>query len=366
MMAMINALLQPYYISTNTINKERISVNKQAQNEIFNDSKALRVEALDTKINISSTADVKRKIIIHQTNSDYKPNHYDFNADLSNNGKLIEFHNSIYGKTRKVARFAIKLMKCQMNKLFRIYAKLNTTQRRRFKPTKTVLSKTKLASIDNVTKLEQSYNLIFMVCKKYLYLYLIAQIVIYKYKYKYKMNTLIDIIDINWKTNRKTYDTLDKYFHWLNKNRIFFITWKLNVLLFKKKQIFKEISWHFAKRNNLYEKVTKLELDQEGIKIQMHIYDTDREYDTIWAIGRKICLQSKQNLVYLEIDDLMESNIQNKFPPKESMKFTKKILIMDEDMWIKEGIVANEYEKQLWQLLEEIEDEESDSILADE
>lgn len=257
-------------------------------------------------------------------------------------------------------------MKCQMNKLFRIYAKLNTTQRRRFKPTKTVLSKTKLASIDNVTKLEQSYNLIFMVCKKYLYLYLIAQIVIYKYKYKYKMNTLIDIIDINWKTNRKTYDTLDKYFHWLNKNRIFFITWKLNVLLFKKKQIFKEISWHFAKRNNLYEKVTKLELDQEGIKIQMHIYDTDREYDTIWAIGRKICLQSKQNLVYLEIDDLMESNIQNKFPPKESMKFTKKILIMDEDMWIKEGIVANEYEKQLWQLLEEIEDEESDSILADE
>lgn len=360
---MINALLQPYYISTITINKERISANKQAQNGISNDSKAFRIEASNTKINIPFNVDVKTKTITYQIDSEYKPNRYKFNVDSSNNGKLIEFHNSIHGKTKKVAGFAVKLMKCQTNKLFRTYAKSNTTQGRS-ESTKTVSSKIKLASIDNATKLEQSYNLIFMICK-YLYLYLIAQIIIYKYKYKYKMNAPIDTIDINWKANIKTYNTLYKYFHWLNKNRIFFITWKLNLLLFKKKQIFKEISWHFAKRNNLYEKVTKLELEQEGIKIQMHIYDTDREYDTIWTIGRKICLQAKQNLIYLEIDDLMESNIRNKFPPKESMKFTKNILIMDEDMWIKEGIVANEYEKQLWQLLEEVEDEESDNIPAD-
>ena len=344
---MINALLQPYYSSTNTIDKERTSANKQARNEIHNDSNTFRIEALDTKIKTTFNADVNKKTITYQTDSNYKPNHYDFNVGLSNNGKLIVSHKNIHGKTRNVVYLAeIKYKKYRINKLFKTYAKLNTTQRI-FKSTKTVLTKIKLLPIDNVIKLEQLYNLIFIVCSKYLYLYLIAQILIYKYKYKHKMNAQFDTININWKINIETYDTYDKYFHWLNENRSFFIIWKLNVLLFKKKQIFKEISWYFVKRNNLYEEITKFELDQEGFKIQMQIYDTNREYNTIWTIGRKICLQANQNLIYLEIDDLMESNNRNNYSIKENTKFTKEILIMNEEKWIKDGIVANEHERQL-------------------
>lgn len=176
------------------------------------------------------------------------------------------------------------------------------------------------------------------------------------------MTTSIDTININWKTNKELYNSIYRYLHYINNNRIYFITWKLQTLISGHRINYNAILWQFAKRNCLSEEIIKYEFKQKGIKIVMLISDTDREYNTIWTIGKNIKLDKEFIINYIEIQDLLNSNLKNLVPPKEFIKFNKNILYLYDNKWIRNGIIISEYERQFETLLVDIEESDSDNL----
>ena len=194
-----------------------------------------------------------------------------------------------------------------------------------------------------------------------IYLYIKSQIIIYKNKLK--MEIKVENINIFWKTNKDTFDAIESYFHYMDTNRIYFITWKLQTLILKSELIYSTISWHFAKRNNIYENIIDTKLGQNGVKIRITMSDTEREYDKIWTVGKKVEIEAKTMIKHMEIEDLLDSVHKKLFPPKQNAKFNKKILNIDANTCIRKGIILNEYDKQLWMLVEEVEDDSDVSSL---
>ena len=176
------------------------------------------------------------------------------------------------------------------------------------------------------------------------------------------MTTSIDTININWKTNKEFYNSIYRYIHYINNNRIYFITWKLQTSISGYRINYNAILWQFTKRNCLSEEIIKYEFKQKGIKIVMLISDTDREYNTIWTIGKNIKLDKEFIINYIEIQDLLNSNLKNLVPPKEFIKFNKNILYLYDNKWIRNGIIISEYERQFETLLEDIEKSDSDNL----
>ena len=124
------------------------------------------------------------------------------------------------------------------------------------------------------------------------------------------MTTSIDTININWKTNKELYNSIYRYLHYINNIRIYFITWKLQTSISGYRINYNAILWQFTKRNCLSEEIIKYEFKQKGIKIVMLISDTDREYNTIWTIGKNIKLDKEFIINYIEIQDLLNSNLK--------------------------------------------------------
>jgi hypothetical protein len=197
----------------------------------------------------------------------------------------------------------------------------------------------------------QLNNLIILLNNK-VYLYIKSQLV----KYNYRMDTDDKTISANWKTNTETYDMIREYFKTLNKNRRYFITWKLLSLITKDIPAFKTIVWRWNKSNTEHEDRIETKLKQEGVKIVIYMTDTNLKYDTIGMLGTKVKLNAELIVEHVEILDLIKSYKKNRFLPIENKKFNNKILNVDrdKDIWIRSGvIIANNHRKKVWYLADD-------------
>ena len=208
-------------------------------------------------------------------------------------------------------------------------------------------------------KIKQLNNLMLILNIK-VYLFIKSHIILYS---KQKMKANDRSIYIYWKTNKEIYKTISTYDHFIDINRMYFISWKLQSLILKEKLIYKTIVWHFAERNNIYEDIITKEIEQNGDKIKIIISDTNRDYDIIWTVGKRVEIETRTMIKYMEIEDLIESNHKELFSPNENIKFKKKIMNLDANTCIRNGIIINDYEVQLYMLSEEMEEEDSDSTL---
>jgi hypothetical protein len=213
-------------------------------------------------------------------------------------------------------------------------------------------------NLEKILEIIKQLNILMSILNIKIYLFIKSHIILYN---KYKMKANDRSIDINWKTNQEIYKTISTYDHFIDINRMYFITWKLQSLILKEKLTYKTILWHFVEKNSIYEDIITKEIEQNGDKVKIIISDTNRNYDTIWITGKRIELDARTMIKYMEIEDLIESNHKELFPPNENTKFKKKMLNLDANTCIRNGIIINDYEVQLYMLLEEMEEEDSDS-----
>jgi hypothetical protein len=206
-----------------------------------------------------------------------------------------------------------------------------------------------LKEIIRAINMIQLNNLI-IVLKKKVYLYLISQLLNYNHTMEIHDKTII----ANWKTSAATYDMISKYFKLLSINRKYFITWKLLSLIMRDIPAFKEITWRLCKNNDEYEDVIETRIKQEGVKIVIYLIYDNLKYDAIGMLGTKVKMNTATIAEYVEVLDLIKSYNEHRPLPIESNKFTKRILKINKDIWIKSGeIVAKDCIKEVWYVTED-------------
>jgi len=363
---LVNALLQPKYSLRGPITpKTTLLDSKDYQRKSFDEKNEERkdfeienqtkTQIGSTKIEVDKVPGQSNQILIYLTNKKESSKQL-----ATNKYKIDEFEG---GNKRKVKSSKMLLQKERISMAKQVNLWLSN------KKNKYLNNKIKYKDKDQIMKVIKlilelkpikTLNSLILMSNK-IYLYIKSQIIIYKNKLK--MEIKIENINIFWKTNKDTFDAIESYFHYMDTNRIYFITWKLQTLILKSKLIYSTISWHFAKRNNIYENIIDTKLEQNGVKIRITMSDTEREYDKIWTAGKKAEIETKTMIKYMEIEDLLDSVHKKLFPPKQKAKFNKKILNIDANTCIRKGIILNEYDKQLWMLVEEVEDDSDVSSL---
>lgn len=364
---LVNALLQPKYSSRGPITpKSTLLDSKDYQRKSFDGKNEERKDSeienqtktqiCSTKIEVDKVPEQSNQILIYLTNKEESSKQL-----ATKRYKIDELEGGNKQKVKPLKMLPQKeriSMAKQVNLWLSNKKNKYLNNKRKYKD-KVQIMKEVIKLILELKPIKTLNSLILMSNK--IYLYIKSQIIIYKNKLK--MEIKIENINIFWKTNKDTFDAIESYFHYMDTNRIYFITWKIQTLILKSKLIYNIISWHFVKRNNIYENIIDTKLGQNGVKIRITMSDTEREYDKIWTAGKKAEIEAKTMTKYMEIEDLLDSVHKKLFPPKQNAKFKKKILNIDANTCIRKGIILNEYDKQLWMLVEEVEDDSDDSDL---
>ena len=331
MMTLVHALLQPNYSFYGRTNEE---FNTERYSSIENQDRDSKNTTIELDANISKQ--VAQASIEIATDKEINDRGYEQHAI-----KHHKIHISINTDKLKLSKNESKSKRTNKKDAL-------GTKRTKANPHKTQnkLTDKKYSANSSTIKRIQLNNLIILLNNK-VYLYIKSQLI----KYNYKMDTDDKTISANWKTNTETYDMISKYFKTLNKNRKYFITWKLLSLITKDIPAFKTIVWRLNKSNTEHEDKIETKLKQKGAKIVMYMTDTNLKYDIIGMLGTKVKLNAELIIEYVEILDLIKSYKENRFLPIENKKFNNRILNVDrdKDIWIRGGvIIANNHRKEIW------------------
>ena len=350
---LVQALLQPNYSSCQIKETKDYTQKNTAIKDLINDrrySAKSEVYAVDQNMQIL-------KVLANDINTNFKNN-----KQLNAKRRKVDAYRS----RRSTSRLVTTVRKLDKHKNISIgkQIKLHLLNPKKIQlNNKPIYMNYKIIvlwrlNLEKILEIIKQLNILMSILNIKIYLFIKSYIILYN---KHKMKANDRSIDINWKTNQEIYKTISTYDHFIDINRMYFITWKLQSLILKEKLTYKIILWHFVERNSIYEDIIVKEIEQNGDKVKIIISDTNRDYDTIWITGKRIELDARTMIKYMEIEDLIESNHKELFPPNENIKFKKKMLNLDANTCIRNGIIINDYEVQLYMLLDEVEEEDSDS-----